>query len=157
MTASGIPDRLGTVTPAITVSPCSEAIDFYINAFGATEIEPRMEGPDRMVAHAEIRIGNSVVMLGDEWPDGPTTSPKNLGGSSAALFIYTDDVDALSERAVAAGCEVVYPLEMQFYGDKGGRLADPFGHTWGLAQHIEDLSQSEMEQRMAEFYEAEPD
>jgi PhnB protein len=112
-----------------------------------------MTGPDGVVAHAEIEIGNSVIMLGDEWPVGPTLSPKSLKGSTASLFIYTDDdVDALWDRAVAAGCEVVYPLEMQFYGDKGGRLRDPFGHTWGLGQHIEDVSDEEMASRMEAFY-----
>jgi PhnB protein len=152
--ANGLPDHLGSVTPSLTVSPCAEAIEFYEKAFGAEEIEPRMTGPDGAVAHAEIRIGDSVIMLGDEWPDGPTQSPKTLDGSSAALFIYTDDVDALWSRAIAAGCEEVFPLEMQFYGDKGGRVRDPYGHTWGLAQHIEDVSPEEMERRMAQFYES---
>lgn len=112
-----------------------------------------MSGPDGVVAHAEMQIGDSVVMLSDEWPDVPTQSPTTLGGSTAALFIYTDDVDALWERAIAAGAEVVYPLELQFYGDKGGRVRDPFGHTWGLGQHVEDVSPEEMERRMAAFYE----
>ena len=152
--AAGIPDHLGSVTPSLTVSPCGEAIEFYERAFGAEEIEPRMTGPDGVVAHAEIRIGDSVIMLGDEWPDGPTKSPKTLDGSSAAIFIYTDDVDGLWDRAIAAGCEEVFPLEMQFYGDKGGRVRDPYGHTWGLAQHIEDVSPDEMERRMAQFYES---
>ena len=152
--AAGIPDHLGSVTPSLTVSPCAEAIEFYERAFGAEEIEPRMTGPDGVVAHAEIRIGDSVIMLGDEWPDGPTKSPRTLDGSSAAIFIYTDDVDGLWDRAIAAGCEEVFPLEMQFYGDKGGRVRDPYGHTWGLAQHIEDVSPEEMERRMAQFYES---
>jgi PhnB protein len=111
-----------------------------------------MTGPEGVVAHAEIEIGGSVIMLGDERLDGPTLSPKSLNGSTASLFIYTDDVDALWNRAVAAGCEVVYPLEMQFYGDKGGRLRDPFGHTWGLGQHMEDVSDEEMASRMEAFY-----
>lgn len=138
---------------SLTVSPCNEAIDFYKKAFGAEEIEARMEGPDGRVAHAELRIGNSVIMLGDEWPDGPTLSPSSLGGSSAAVFIYTEDVDSLWTQATDAGCEVVFPLEMQFYGDKGGRVRDPYGHTWGLGQHVEDLTAEEMERRMAAFYE----
>lgn len=153
MPDDGIPAHLVSVTPSLTVSPCAEAIDFYKKAFGATEIEPRMAGPDGVVAHAEVRIGDTVIMLGDEWPDGPTKSPTSLGGSSASLFIYTDDVDALWKQAVDAGAEIVYPLEMQFYGDKGGRLRDPFGHTWGLAQHVEDVSSEEMTRRMAAFYE----
>lgn len=152
MPAGGVPDHLRTVTPSLTATPCAEAIEFYKRAFGAEEIEPRMTGPDGVVAHAEIKIGDSVIMLGDEWPDGPTSSPHTLGGSTAAIFIYTDDVDDLWERAIAAGCEEVYPLELQFYGDKGGRVRDPFGHTWGLAQHIEELGNEEMERRMQDFY-----
>lgn len=154
MAESGVPENLETVTVSLTVSPCAEAIDFYIRAFGAEEIEPRMSGPDGLVAHAELRIGDSVIMLGDEWPDGPTLSPRSLGGSTAAVFIYVDDVDALWARAVEAGAEVVFPLELQFYGDKGGRVRDPFGHTWGLGQHVEDVSPEEMERRMAAFYES---
>jgi PhnB protein len=154
MAESGVPENLTSVTVSLTVSPCAEAIDFYIRAFGAEEIEPRMTGPDGLVAHAEIRIGDSVIMLGDEWPDGPTLSPRSLGGSTAAVFIYVDDVDALWARAVEAGVEVIFPLELQFYGDKGGRVRDPFGHTWGLGQHVEDVSPEEMERRMAAFYES---
>lgn len=149
-----IPESLHSVTPSLVCSPCSEAIDFYIEAFGAEEVGSRMTGPDGIVGHAEIRIGNSVVMLADEWPDGPTKSPTSLGGSSAALFIYTDDVDTLWKRAITAGAEEVFPLELQFYGDKGGRVRDPFGHTWGLGQHVEDVSQEETEGRMAAFYES---
>lgn len=151
MTESSTPEQ--NVMLSLTVSPCSEAIDFYQEAFGAVEIEPRMQGQDGTVAHAELRIGDSVIMLADEWPDGPTLSPSSLGGSTAAVFIYTDDVDSLWAKATKAGCEVVYPLEMQFYGDKGGRVRDPFGHTWGLGQHVERLSADEMKRRMAAFYE----
>lgn len=148
-----IPDGYHTLTPAITCTPCAEAIDFYVRAFGAEEITPRMEGPDGTVAHAELRIGDSVLMLGDEWPEGATRSPSALGGSTAALFIYTDDVDTLWRQALDAGAEVVFPLEVQFYGDKAGRVRDPFGHTWGLAQRVEDVDDGEMERRMAAFYE----
>jgi PhnB protein len=153
MSPSSPPDRLQSVTASIVVSPCAEAIDFYTEAFGAEEIEPRMTGPDGLVGHAEIAIEGTVIMLADEWPDGPTKSPKTLGGSTSALMVYTDDVDALWARAIAAGATEVFPLELQFYGDKGGRVEDPFGHTWGLAQHIEDVPPEEMEQRMARFYE----
>ena len=153
MTASAVPAHLRTVTPSIVCTPCADAIEFYKEAFGAEESAPRMTGPDGSVGHAEIRIGDSVIMLGDEWPDGPTQSPTTLGGSTAALFIYTDDVDALWKRAIDAGAEEVFPLELQFYGDKSGRVRDPFGHTWGLGQHVEDVSQEEMERRMAAFYE----
>ncbi len=148
-----VPDHLHSITPSLVVTPCAEAIEFYKVAFGAEEIGQRMTGPDGLVGHAEISIAGSVVMLGDEWPDGPTKSPRSLGGSTSALFIYTDDVDTLWERALAAGAEVVFPLETQFYGDRSGRVQDPFGHTWGLGQHVEDVSSEEMESRMAAFYE----
>ena len=153
MATSHIPDRMSAVTPSLVVTPCAEAIDFYVEAFGATEIVPRMTGPDGLVGHAEIDICGCTVMLGDEWPDGPTKSPRTLGASTSALFIYTDDVDAMWERAIAAGATEVFPLELQFYGDKSGRLMDPFGHTWGLGQHVEDVTDEEMQRRMASFYE----
>lgn len=153
MTTSGIPEGHHSVTPSIIASPCDEAIDFYEKAFGAEEIGQRMTAPDGTVAHAEMRIGDSIVMLADEWPDAPTSAPTTLGGSTAALFIYTDDVDTLWKQALDAGAEVVYPLELQFYGDKAGRLKDPFGHTWGLAQRVEELSPEEMEKRMVGFFE----
>lgn len=152
MAVSPVPAHLHTVTPSLVCTPCAEAIDFYVRAFGAEEIGPRMTGPDGSVAHAEIRIGDSVVMLGDEWPDGPTQAPTTIGGSTAALFIYTDDVDTLWQRALDAGAVEIYPLEVQFYGDRAGRVRDPFGHTWGLCQSIEEVSDEEMERRMADFY-----
>lgn len=152
MAESAVPVRVQSVTLSLACTPCADAIDFYERAFGAEEIEPRMTGPDGMIGHAEIRLGDSVIMLGDEWPGGPMRSPTSLGGSTAALFIYTDDVDALWKRAIDAGAEEVYPLELQFYGDKSGRVRDPFGHTWGLGQHVEDVSPEEMERRMAAFY-----
>lgn len=157
MTTSAIPEHLQSVTPSLVCTPCADAIDFYTRAFGAEEIGPRMTGPEGLVGHAEIRIGDSVIMLGDEWPDGPTQAPTSLGGSTATLFVYTDDVDTLWKRAIEAGAEEVYPLEMQFYGDKSGRVRDPFGHTWGLGQHVEDVSAEEMERRMAAFYTDESD
>lgn len=139
------------VIPALTVKPCAEAIDFYVLALGAVELGPRMTTPDGLVAHAEILIQNSRIMLADEWPDAPTLSPASLGGSTAALFIYFDDVDTAWQRAVDAGMQVVYPLEMQFYGDKGGRLSDPFGYSWGMGQHVEDIDDEEMVRRMDAF------
>jgi PhnB protein len=157
MSPSAVPERFSAVTPSLVVSPCDEAIDFYMAAFGAEEIEPRMTGPDGLIGHAEISIEGCVILLGDEWPDGPTTSPRSLGGSTGALFIYTADADAMWQRALAAGATEVFPLELQFYGDKAGRIEDPFGHTWGIGQHVEDVSPEEMERRMASFYEDLPD
>lgn len=148
------PAHRQTVTASLVCTPCAEAIDFYVRAFGAEEIGDRMTGPDGSVGHAEVRIGDSIVMLGDEWPGGPTSSPTSLGGSTAALFIATDDVDALWQRALAAGAELVFPLELQFYGDRAGRVRDPFGHTWGLSQHVEDVSDAELRRRMSAFYES---
>lgn len=153
MAVSPVPERLHSVTASIVCTPCVDAIDFYRRAFGAEEIGPRMTGPDGSVGHAEILIGDSVIMLADEWPGGLTQSPTSLGGSTAALFIYTDDVDALWRRSLDAGAEVVFPLEVQFYGDKSGRVKDPFGHTWGLGQRIEEVDDEEMRRRMAAFYE----
>ena len=153
MTVSPIPANLRSVTPSMVVTPCADAIDFYVRVFGATEIEPRMTGPDGLVAHAEIEIAGSVIMLADEWPDGPTQSPTTLGGSTMALFIYSEDAPELWQRAVDAGAEVVFPYELQFYGDEGGRIRDPFGHTWGIGRHVEDVDDEEMQRRMAAFYE----
>ena len=152
MAVNPVPEHLHSVTPSLVCTPCTEAIDFYQRAFGAEEVGSRMTGPDGVVAHAEIRIGDSVIMLGDEWPDGPTQSPTTLGGSTAALFIYTNDVDALWQRAIAAGAKEVFPLQDQFYGDRAGRVRDPFGHTWGLGQAVEEVSDEEMQRRMAAFY-----
>ena len=137
----------------MVVSPCAEAIEFYKKAFGATEIEPRMTGPDGSIGHAQISIGGTVVMLADEWPDGPVQAPTTLGGSTIALFIYSDDAPNMWQRALDAGAEVVFPYEKQFYGDEGGRIRDPFGHTWGVGRHFEDVDPEEMERRMAKFYE----
>lgn len=141
------PPRTG-VTASLTVTPCADAIDFYIAAFGAVEVDERMVMPDGAVAHAELEIEGTRIMLGDEWPDAPTKSPSSLdGASTATLFIYTTDVDALWQRALDAGAEVVFPLEDQFYGDRAGRVRDPFGHTWGLGQQVEQLSADQMQQR----------
>jgi len=153
MTVSPIPENLRSVTPSMVVTPCADAIEFYKQVFDATEIEPRMTGPDGLVGHAEIEIAGSVVMLADEWPDGPTQSPTALGGSTMALFLYSEDAPEIWQRALDAGAEVVFPYEKQFYGDEGGRIRDPFGHTWGIGRHVEDVSPEEMERRMAAFYE----
>lgn len=145
-----VDDPTTGVITSLTVTPCAEAIDFYVAAFGATEVAPRMEMPDGSIGHAEIEIEDTRIMLADEWPDTPTKTPSSLDGSSTAtLFVYTTDVDALWDRALQAGAEVVFPLEVQFYGDKAGRVRDPFGHTWGLGQQVEEVSDDEMAERMA--------
>ena len=137
------PKGYHSVTPAIVVRDAAKAIDFYKEAFGAEEID-RMQGPDGSVMHAEIRIGDSIVMLGEENPAWQTKSPVTLGGVHGSLHIYVDDANAAFARAVAAGCEARYPLEDAFWGDRYGKVTDPFGHEWGLATRVKDLSPEEI-------------
>jgi PhnB protein len=148
-----IPEHLGTVTPRLVVADGAAAIDFYARAFGAEEIRERFTGPDGELIHAEVRIGDSVLMLSGESSDEvPARAPVSLGGVSTIFATYWEDVDAAWQRAVEAGAEVLYPLADQFYGERGGRLRDPFGHQWMLSQVIEDVSPEEMERRTAEFF-----
>ena|ERR1700683_1373098 len=149
-----IPEHLHTVTPRLVVRNGAAAIDFYRKAFGAEELGERFMGPDGELIHAEMRIGDSVVMISDEGDNGaPAKSPESLGGVvSAIMATYWEDVDAAWQRAVAAGAEVVYPLDDQFYGDRGGRLRDPFGQQWMLSQRTEDVSREEMARRAADFF-----
>jgi PhnB protein len=148
-----IPEHLHTVTPRLVVRDGAGAIDFYTRAFGAAELGERFTDPDGRVIHAEIRIGNSVVMITEESAEGPVKSPQSLGGEVTAIMAtYWEDVDAAWERAVAAGAETVYPLADQFYGERGGRLRDPFGQQWMLSQRIEAVSNEEMARRAAHFF-----
>lgn len=151
---SSIPEHLHTVTPRLVVRDGAAAIDFYREAFGAIELGERFTAPNGELIHAEVRIGDSVVMISDEGEDGaPARAPESLGGLvSAIMATYWEDVDAVWARAVAAGAEVVYPLADQFYGDRGGRLRDPFGQQWMLSQRIEHVSAQEMERRAANFF-----
>lgn len=151
---SPVPEHLHTVTPRLVVRNGAEAIDFYRDAFGAAEIGERFSGPVGELIHAELRIGDSVVMISDEAENGaPAKSPESLGGVvSAIMATYWEDVDIAWERAVAAGAEVVYPLADQFYGERGGRLRDPFGQQWMLSQRIEEVSHEEMNRRAARFF-----
>ena len=144
------PDGYHTITPYLIVHGGAAAIDYYKAAFGAEEIM-RMPGPGGTIGHAEIRIGDSVVMLADEPPGGDFRSPQSLGGSPVGLAVYVEDVDARFNQAIAAGGKVIKPLANQFYGDRSGTLADPFGHQWTLATHVEDVSPEEMKRRMAEM------
>jgi PhnB protein len=143
-----IPRGYHSVTAYITVADAAKALEFYSRAFGASVLQ-RMPGPGGKLMHAEFKIGDSVVMLSDEFPQGGTKSPQSLGGSSASLFLYVDDVDAAFRRAVEAGCKVEMPLMNMFWGDRFGKLTDPFGHHWGLATHKEDISPAEIQQRAA--------
>jgi PhnB protein len=151
---SPVPEHLRTVTPRLVVRDGTAAIEFYRAAFGATELGERFTGPGGELIHAEVRIGESVVMISDEGENGsPARSPESLGGVvSAIMATYWENVDAAWERAIAAGAEVLYPLENQFYGERGGRLRDPFGQQWMLSQRIEQVSREEMDHRAAEFF-----
>ncbi|MGI8714960.1 MAG: VOC family protein [Solirubrobacteraceae bacterium] len=139
------------MTPRLVVRDGAAAIDFYQAAFGAEELGERFVGPDGELIHAEVRIGNSVVMITGEAQDADP--PELLGGVvSAIMATYWTDVDAAWEQAVAAGAEVIYPLADQFYGERGGRLRDPYGQQWMLSQRIEDISQDELNRRAAQFF-----
>ena len=147
MSVNPIPDGYHSVTPYLIVDGAAEAIRWYGEALGAVEVL-RLPMGDK-VAHAEIRIGNSHVMLSDEWPDYGKLGPKARGGATSGLNVYLEDVDAAFARALAAGASVERPVEDQFYGDRAGTILDPFGHSWTLSTHIEDLSEEEIQQRMA--------
>ena len=148
-----IPPGYHTVTPYLIVNNAAKAIEFYKKAFGATELM-RFPGPNDSVMHAEVKIGDSPVMLADEMPDQGHVGPQSLGGTSVSLMMYVDDVDARFAQAVAAGATVKRPVADQFYGDRVGVLADPFGHIWSLGTHKEDLSAEEIHKRMANMKEA---
>ena len=146
MSLKNPPEGYRSVTPYLTVDDARAALDFYARAFGATEIM-RMEMGDK-IGHAEIRIGDSVVMLSDEWPDMDKLSPNNRGGSTAGLMVYLPDVDAAFARAIEAGATEERAVEDQFYGDRSGSVKDPFGHSWMLSTHVEDVPEDEMKRRM---------
>ena len=142
-----IPDGYHSVTPYLTISGAADAIEYYKKAFGATELF-RMDHQGK-VGHAEIKIGDSPIMLSDEFPEMGHVSPKTLGGSPVGIMIYVDDVDTIFNQAIAAGGEQQKPLQDQFYGDRSGTLKDPFGHIWTVATHQEDVTPEEMDKRMA--------
>lgn len=149
MAVKPIPDGYHSVTAYLILRGAAQAIDFYVSAFGATELV-RMPGPNGTIGHAEIKIGDSPVMLADENPDRGAEGPEILGGSPVHLMIYVDDCDTVFKRALAQGATELHPLKDQFYGDRSGSLVDPFGHVWTIATHKEDLSPQEMERRAAE-------
>ena len=140
------PEGFHSVTPYLCVSDAARAIEFYKGAFGATELM-RMDAPGGKVGHAEVRIGDSVVMLADEFPEINFRRPQTAGGPTAHFVIYVEDVDAQVERAVAAGATLTRPVKDQFYGDRMGGVEDPFGHVWFIATHIEDVAPEEMAAR----------
>ena len=144
-----IPDGYPRVTPYLIVDGAAAAIDFYTSVLGATE-RMRLGGPDDKVGHAELEIGQSVIMLADEHPEVDARGPKTIGGTPVSLHVYVEDVDNVIERAVEAGAVVLRPVEDKFYGDRSGSFEDPFGHHWHVAMHVEDIPPDEMSKRAAE-------
>lgn len=144
------PEEYAIVTPYITVPNGAEAIEFYKKAFGATE-RSRLVDPSGKIIHAEIDIEGGIVMLADEFDSPDSNSPQSLGGTCVRMSLFTRDVDAFAERAVAGGAKLVIPISDQFYGERTGRLEDPYGHLWIISTHIEDVSPDEMQRRMDEM------
>jgi PhnB protein len=147
MPVKPIPDGYHSVTPYLVIKGAAEALEFYKSVFGATELM-RFDGPNGTLAHAEIKIGNSPLMISDEWPDMGFRGPKSIGGSPVGIMIYVEDADAMFAKAVAAGGTVTKPLQDQFYGDRSGSITDPWGHMWTIATHVEDVTPEEIERRM---------
>jgi PhnB protein len=150
MTTKSIPDGYHSVTPYLIIKGAADAIDFYKRTFGAAELM-RMPRPDGKIGHAEIRIGDSAIMLADEHLEMGHRSPQSLGGAGVSLMVYVERVDDVFTRAIASGAKEVQPVKDQFYGDRSGTLRDPFGHTWTIATHIEDIPPEEMRRRADQF------
>jgi len=149
MAVKPIPEGYHTLSPYFTVRDAVRAIEFYKQAFGAQE-RGLMKGPDGKVMHAELKIGNSIVMLADEFPEFGAVAPESGGNTSMGLHIYVDNVDQAFDRAVKAGAKVEMPVSDQFWGDRYGKLRDPFGHKWSIATHVKDMSADEMKRSMDE-------
>lgn len=150
MAVSPIPAGFGSITPYLIVSAAAAAIEYYQTVFEA-DVRLRMDTPDGKVGHAELQIGNSRLMLADEWPNIGMSSPLTLGGASMSLLLYVEDCDTVFKRAIEQGATQVKAPENQFWGDRSGTLKDPFGHVWSIATHIEDVSDAEMTRRAAEW------
>jgi len=146
--AKPIPAGYHSITPYLIVKGASAAIDFYKTAFGATEVM-RMPHPDGRIGHAELKFGDSHVMLADEFREAEAISPNTLGGTTVGLMIYVEDADSMFNKAVSLGAKVKKPLADQFYGDRNGTIEDPWGHKWTIATHVEDVAPDEMERRLA--------
>ena len=145
-----IPEGYHTVTPYLTLNDAASALEFYKRAFGA-QVLVRMADPNGKIGHAEIKIGDSMIMLGDEMPGMGDKSPQSLGGTTSGIMLYVDDVDAVFQQAVAAGAQVEAQLATQFWGDRYGKLKDPFGHSWSIATHVEDVAPAAMKKRIDEM------
>ena len=149
MAVKPIPEGYRSVTPHLYVNGGAQALDFYQKAFGAEEIM-RVPMPDGRLGHAEFRIGDSVIMLADEFPEMNVRGPKSLGGAGISLALYVQDVDKFVERAVAAGAKLTQPVQNKFYGDRSGTIEDPYGHVWHVSTHIEDVSEEELKRRASQ-------
>jgi PhnB protein len=150
MAAKPIPEGYTSITPYLTVDDGKGAIEFYKRAFGATE-RGRMEGPDGKIAHAELQIGSGVVMLSDKFPQSACQTPKELGGTTVAIFLFVDDVDSVVQDAADAGATITMQPENQFWGDRLGQVTDPYGNVWQIATRVVDLTPEEIDQRGREF------
>jgi len=146
MAVKPIPDGYNQAIPYLACRNAAKALEFYAKAFGATE-QMRMAAPDGKIGHAEIKIGNALIMLSDEYPEMKVQSPQTIGGTPVGIHVYVPDVDALNERAIAAGATVEREIANQFYGDRSVTLSDPFGHRWFFATHVEDVAPDEMKRR----------
>lgn len=145
-----VPDGYPRIIPSLTVDGAADAIEFYRRVLGA-EVRMRMDGPDGKVGHAELTLGDSVLMLSDEFPDMGFRAPGAVGGSPVMVNMYLPDVDDAFARALAAGAKELRPVADQFYGDRSGQFEDPWGHRWNVATHVEDVSEEEMARRVAKF------
>lgn len=148
--AKAIPEGYHSVTPYLIVNGAADAIAFYVKAFGAVEVM-RVGTPQGRIGHAEIRIGDSKIMLADEFPGMDCKSPNSLGGSPVSIHLYVEDADAVVQQATKAGAKIARPVEDKFYGDRSGSLTDPFGHVWHVSTHKEDLEPAEIERRAEAF------
>ncbi len=144
-----IPEGYPRLSPYLCIDGAARAIDFYVDVLGATE-RMRMAGPDGRIGHAELELGDSIIMLADEYPDMGILSPTRIGGTAVTLHAYVEDVDAVFDKALAAGAKALRPVENQFYGDRSGQFEDPFGHRWNIATHVEDIDPEEMARRAEE-------
>ena len=147
---NAVPKGYSTATPYLIIDGAAKALDFYKHIFGATE-KMRMPAPGSKVGHAEIVIGNSMIMLADEHPEMGARSPRAFGGSGVGIMLYVEDVDSTVKKAVAEGAKLVQPVEDKFYGDRTGTIEDPWGHTWHVGTHKEDVSDEEMKRRLAKM------
>jgi PhnB protein len=145
-TVNPIPTGLHTVTPYLTIRNAKKAIDFYKKAFGAEQVMC-MDGPNGSVMHAEIKIGDSIIFVSDEFAERGVLGPESRGGPTSSLMLYVNDVDAVFNQAIKAGCTAIMPVAQQFWGDRFGKLSDPFGHQWAIATHVEDVPPEEMKKR----------